>query len=364
MRVLHAFTVAVTRNGITMFALQRLEGLRKAGVEVDLLSPTAVEPGLRREIEHLGARLFVIQKRRLSLAYVRALAALVRRERYDIVHAHGSSSSLFFEMLGAGLGGCRARVAHSHNTTCGDLRRDRLLRPLFYRSYTAAAACGRDAGKWLFGGRPFTVLPNGVDLARFQFDAERRAATRARLGIAENALVLGHVGRFNRQKNHGFLLEVFAALLQKRPDVRLMLVGDGYQEEEVRRLAAPLGARVIFTGSVPDPETYLCAMDVMALPSLFEGFPTVLLEWQCAGLPVLVSSRVTDEAALTPLLQYLPLEAGAEAWAGALLALPRRERAQASRAAAAMLKAGGYALEDAAALLARFYQSLSPGRRK
>ena len=271
MRVLHAFTVAVTRNGITMFALQRLEGLRKAGVEVDLLSPTAVEPGLRREIEHLGARLFVIQKRRLSLAYVRALAALVRRERYDIVHAHGSSSSLFFEMLGAGLGGCRARVAHSHNTTCGDLRRDRLLRPLFYRSYTAAAACGRDAGKWLFGGRPFTVLPNGVDLARFQFDAERRAATRARLGIAENALVLGHVGRFNRQKNHGFLLEVFAALLQKRPDARLMLVGDGYQEEEVRRLAAPLGARVIFTGSVPDPETYLCAMDVMALPSPLRG---------------------------------------------------------------------------------------------
>ena len=153
-------------------------------------------------------------------------------------------------------------------------------------------------------------------------------------------------------------------LLKKRPDARLMLVGDGYLEGAAREMAAPMGGRVIFAGSVPDPEKYLCAMDVMALPSRFEGFPTVLLEWQCAGLPVLVSSRVTDEAALTPLLQYLPLEAGAEAWAGALLALPRRERAQASRAAAAMLKAGGYALEDAAALLARFYQSLSPGRRK
>ena len=358
MRVLHVFTVPVTRNGITMFALQRLPGLRAAGAAVGFVAPGEVGPSLRAEIEAAGARLYVLPQKRPGLAYVRALASLVRREKYDILHAHGNSSSLFFEMLAAFLGGCRARVAHSHNTTCGDLRRDRLLRPLFYRSYTAAAACGRDAGKWLFGGRPFTVLPNGVDLARFQFDAERRAAARARLGIAENALVLGHVGRFNRQKNHGFLLEVFAALLQKRPDARLMLVGDGYQEEEVRRLAAPLGARVIFTGSVPDPETYLCAMDVMALPSLFEGFPTVLLEWQCAGLPVLVSSRVTDEAALTPLTQFLPLEAGAPDWAEALLKLPRPERAETSRAAGKVLKAGGYALEDAAAVLSQFYQSI------
>ena len=110
----------------------------------------------------------------------------------------------------------------------------------------------------------------------------------------ESALVVGHVGRFNGQKNHRFLLEVFSRLLKARPDARLLLVGDGYLEAEVRQQAAPLGERVMFTGSVPDPETYLAAMDVMALPSLFEGFPTVLLEWQCAGLPTLASASAVS----------------------------------------------------------------------
>ena len=144
MRVLHVFTVPVTRNGITMFALQRLPGLRAAGVEADFASPNTVEAGLLAQIEQAGARVFVVPQKRPSLSYVRALAAIVRREKYDIVHAHGNSSSLFFEMLAASVGGCRARVAHSHNTTCNHLRQDKYLRPLFYRSYTAAAACGRD----------------------------------------------------------------------------------------------------------------------------------------------------------------------------------------------------------------------------
>ena len=96
MRVLHVFTVAVTRNGITMFVLQRLAGLRAADVHADFVSPAPVEPILRAEIERQGARVFVMKQKRLTLAYVRELAALVRREKYDIVHAHGSSSSLFF----------------------------------------------------------------------------------------------------------------------------------------------------------------------------------------------------------------------------------------------------------------------------
>ena len=129
----------------------------------------------------------------------------------------------------------------------------------------------------------------------------------------------------------------------------------------MRRQAAPLGGRVLFTGSVPDPETYLAAMDVMALPSLFEGFPTVLLEWQCAGLPTLASASVTREAALTPLVSYLPLDAGAEAWAEAILSLP--PRAQTSKEAAAALEQGGYALKDAAAALLDFYRTLSPSRK-
>ena len=101
----------------------------------------------------------------------------------------------------------------------------------------------------------------------------------------------------------------------------------------------------------------------MALPSLFEGFPTVLLEWQCAGLPTLASASVTREAALTPLVSFLPLDAGA-AGPGPKQSspFPRPPRAQASQEAAAALKQGGYALQDAAAALLDFYRTLAPSR--
>lgn len=363
MRVLHVFTVSVTRNGITMYALERLEGLRRAGVEADFACTNEVEPGLRAQIERQGARVFTIAQKRPGAGYVRALAALVRREKYDVVHAHGNSSSMFFEMLAAALGGCRARVVHSHNTTCGHIRQDRRLRPLFYRSYTAAAACGTDAGRWLFEDRPFTVLPNAVDTRRFAFDPAVRAQTRALLGVCDDAWLLGHVGRFNRQKNHLFLLDAFEGLLKLRPEARLVLLGDGPMEQEVRARAEKLGGRVIFTGSVPDPQRYLTAMDAMALPSLFEGFPTVLLEWQCAGLPTLVSDRVTREAALMDWVRFMPLEQGADAWARGLCELPRLDRASASAQAARLLGERGHALEDAADVLARFYQGIAPRPR-
>ena len=363
MRALHVFTVPVSRNGIVMFALQRAQALARAGIQIDFVSPNPVEPDLLEQIRAQGIEnVFVLAQKRPGVSYVRALARLTRRGRYDIVHAHGNSSSLFFEMLAAFLGGAPTRVAHCHNTTCNHRRQDARLRPLFYHSYTAAAACGRDAGKWLFGRRPFWVLANAVDVDAFAFDAALREKTRRELGL-EDGWVIGHVGRFNGQKNHRFLMQVFSQALQRRPEARLLLVGDGYLEAQIRDLARPFGERVVFTGSVTDPRPYLCAMDVMALPSLFEGFPTVLLEWQCAGLPTLASDRVTREAALTPLVAFEPLESGAQAWAQRLASLPSAPREAASAQAAAELRRRGYALEDAAAALLAFYRRVARPRR-
>lgn len=364
MKTLQVFTIAITRNGITMFALQRADTLREAGITMDFACFNAVEPALLAEIEGHGICVHRLKSRRLTLSYVKELAALVRENGYELVHAHGNSSSLFFDMLGAALGGCRVRVAHSHNTTCRFLRKDKLLRPLFYRSYTDAAACGTDAGRWMFGHRPFVVLPNGIPVAQFQYSPAMRKEMRATLGIAQDVPVIGHVGRFNDQKNHAFLIEIFRALLKRRPDACLLSVGDGFWEKHIHEEAAKLNGRVIFTGSVQNPWDYLAAMDRMVLPSLYEGFPTVLLEWQCAGLPILASDAITREVALTPLVQYKALADGAESWADALLALPEGNRAEEGDKAAEVLRAGGYDLSGAGQVMLDFYQSIARKKKK
>ena len=130
----------------------------------------------------------------------------------------------------------------------------------------------------------------------------------------------GCVANLNSQKNHGFMIDMFAGLHEARPDMRLILVGDGPLKGDIERSIAERGLTgwVTLLGVRSDVAKLLQAFDVMLLTSLYEGFPNVLVEWQCAGLRSLVSDRVTPDAALTPLVEFLPIDAGAEPWVEAL----------------------------------------------
>ena len=190
----------------------------------------------------------------------------------------------------------------------------------FNRDLTDRFACSRKAGEMLFGASPFTVLPNGVDTGAFaRHDPEARARLREHLGVAEDEILLGHVGRFSAQKNHAGLLRIFAAALQRRPNARLLLLGQGPLEAETRALAQELGVadRVIFAGVRTNVQVFYHAMDAFLLPSLFEGLPVVLVEAQAAGLPCFVSDTIDRGAAFADGVHFLPL-GDTDAWAAAL----------------------------------------------
>jgi glycosyltransferase involved in cell wall biosynthesis len=135
----------------------------------------------------------------------------------------------------------------------------------------------------------------------------------------------------------------------------LMLVGSGPLRESLERQAQEKGISdsVRFLGLRTDANRLIQMMDAMALPSLFEGFPTVALEWQCAGLPVLMSENITRQCAFTKLVRYLPLDA--DAWSDALLDLPATDRAAAGRSGVAALSAAGFDLDRVAAELENEY---------
>jgi glycosyltransferase involved in cell wall biosynthesis len=184
---------------------------------------------------------------------------------------------------------------------------------------TQFVACSDLARQWMFpniDAHQVLLIHNGVDLKKFRFDPEIRAQVRRELGL-ENAVVIGHVGRFAYQKNHTFLIRAFHAFKKKEPRAKLLLVGEGELMGEMRALTH---------------ELLLQAMDVFALPSHFEGLPIVGVEAQAAGLPVLFSDCITKEAKLTDDVGFLPIAENAETlWAGALLKayhLPRKDNYQ------------------------------------
>jgi len=354
LRALELITTPLAISGLPLYPLRLAQHM--TDVSVDFLTYYIADERAAEAARACGAKVIEAPHRlRHPVKYIRYVSKLVREGDYDVVHAHGNSCTLAIDLLAAKLGGCRVRIAHSHNSQCRFTLLHRLLRPLFNRLYTHAMACGEEAGKWLFGDRPFTVCKNAIDAARFTFSEDDRRSARAELNLGDS-FVLGSVGALTEIKNHAFLLEVLAQLHRRGHDCILVLVGDGPLRDSLLEKARELGVadRMRLTGVRTDVPRLLSAMDAMLLPSRFEGFPTVALEWQSAGLPTLMSEAVTPDCVLTGAVRRLPLHT--DAWIDALLSLKPADRPQACRTGREAVAAAGYDLTQAAAQMQSDYR--------
>lgn len=339
-----------------------MTAMDKSGMDIRVLATNSPEKNVIQKIENSGCKVVLIPYRKKNVVkYFWTLYYYIVKEKIDIVHVHGSSAIMSIELVAAKLAGCKVRIAHSHNTTCENQRIDKILRPIFNRSYTTAFACGQDAGRWMFGKRDFTIIPNGRNLKRYEYDIERRSEYRNRLGISSDALVIGHVGRFNRQKNHEYMIRIFSEVYKEERNSYLVLVGTGEKVDEIRKLVRKLKLEknVIFTGVIENISDYLSAFDVMLLPSLYEGLPLVVIEWQIAGLPCIVSDTITKECKITPLVKFKSIEKEAEAWANDIRNLALQDRNDNKNVIFNKIKMAGYDIESGAEKLKQMYSGLA-----
>lgn len=354
---------AMNAGGMETFIMNLYRAIDRTKVQFDFLYHYDMPCFYDEEIAALGGRVYKLSIRQDNdlPRYLRALRQFfAAHPEYRVLHGHYSGFGMFYNPA-ARRAGITVRAGHSHNTDyeqglVGFL--DRCMSFFFVYGLTDRFACGQTAGRALFRGRPFTFVPNGVNAAAFAPDMAARAAVREELGIPADALVLGHVGRFTAQKNHAFLLEIFAALAARRPDARLLLLGEGPLLDQTRARAAALGIadRVIFAGVRRDTAACYSAMDAFLLPSLFEGLPVVLVEAQAAGLPCFVSETVDATAAFCDGVRFLPIDR-AEDWADAVLAAPPRRNPD----ALAQTRAAGYDMLTSARRMQEFYLSAHAG---
>ena len=285
---------------------------------------------------------------------LRNLKQLIREGGYEAVHIHGDVAyKLLVYSVAARLAGVKTILLHSHASgTDGNHRGLKRKLHMVSRRFlkwtgTGYVSCSDLAADWMFPNvktGKITIIHNGVDLDKFRFDPVKRAAVRSEWGL-EDAFVLGHVGRFEYQKNHTYLIDIFAAVRDRVPDARLFLVGEGSLQDEMRKKVEDLGLsdRVIFAGLSREVEKLLSGFDVFVLPSHFEGLPIVGVEAQAAGLPVLFADTITKEARLTDDAWFLPIgEGDVPQWADKLAALNGAERGDPYE----RLKAQHFSLDD------------------
>ena len=317
MNILIVKTTPFAPEGITGVICNLYRFMDKKDLHIDVVTPGRAEKKYRDIFTQNGGKVYRIDRSLFRpVRYVRQLKKRIKEGKYDIVHIHGNSRTMALDLLAAKLAGCKVRIAHAHNTDCFYKALHYLMPPLFHSLCTHGFACGEEAGKFLFGKHPYTVVPNGIEVRKFAYNSVSRQSSRARLGL-ENKLVLCAVGRLSPVKNHSFLLRVLKQLKEKKPNCHLLLLGDGDLRTELQAQAQ--GLPVTFVGLTDKVEDYLNASDIFVLPSLFEGFPLSAMEAQVSGLICLLADTVTQEVNVSGNCLYLPLEEND--WVSALLAL-------------------------------------------
>lgn len=319
-------------GGVEAVVMNYYRHIDREKVQFDFLVDADSTLVPREEIEALGGRVIEIPPYQKVVDYHKTLVRVLRENQYQIVHSHINTLSVF-PLFAARRAGIPVRIAHSHSTAGkGETVRNLMkytLRPFSKVFATHYCACSRYAGEWLFGKKAIQqgkvqLLRNAIALERFLFNEEIRAEVRKELGL-DAELVIGHVGRFMNQKNHKFLIEIFAELLKVEPHAVLLLVGEGELQDEIKALVQEKGIadQVRFLGQRSDVNRLYQAMDLLLFPSFYEGLSVVCVEAQAAGLPCLLSDAVSEETKLTECAHFFPLSAPAIHWAERVLELAR-----------------------------------------
>lgn len=284
------------------------------------------------EVLQMGGKIYKIPLRTHSaMDAFRAIKKIVKENKYQYFLKLTDTPLAIFDILSAKMGGAKWISVRSCNAVVNSPKRREMIysviRPFFNACINCKIAPSDLAANYTFGAKQVKkgnvhFINNGVDLTIFQYDERNRKEIRDSFNLPDDSIVIGHVGRFNIQKNHKYLLKIFAEIHKQHPNSYLLLVGVGELSEEIQEIVSISNYKdfVIFAGMRKDVPKLLSAMDMLVLPSFFEGMPNVVIEAQATGLPCFISDTITKEADITGLVKYLSIEAEPIIWANEISA--------------------------------------------
>lgn len=361
-KVLNILTGGLRREGISSTQLELIKHMNKSYITMDYVATHNNDIDVINEFKNNGCNVYEMPDRKKHLIkYIRSMRKLIKMQKYDIVHVHGSSSLMCIDLLVAKYAGVKVRIAHSRNTMCMNNKLHKLLLPFFRKSYNKALACGEDAGNWLFRKNEFLVFHNGKDLEKFKYSKKTRDEIRKKYHL-EDKFTIGFVGKLNYQKNLNFLIDVFIDYHKSNSNSSLVLIGYGELKDELEEKVRKNGITdsVIFTGGVNNVNELLQGMDVMLLPSLYEGLPNVVLEWEASGLPCIISNTVTKECKVYDYVSFLPIDEGTTKWCDELSKIftGSLDRNKLSQLGCKRLVENGFEINSNARIIENIYQEL------
>lgn len=281
-------------GGIEAVIMNYYRHIDKRKIQFDFIT-TASGGRFENEIREMGGQIYCLpSKSRHPFRYIKQLTRIIKENNYDIVHSNTNSASAYLDLYPAKKAKCKVRIAHSHNTDCLVKWQHKLLKPLLPSVTTHRLACSKAAAEWLFGkNQDFKIINNGIDFKSFMYNEQVRYAIRENLSL-QDTFVIGNVASFQERKNQRFLIEMMPEILREVSSAKLVLIGSGTTEYELKELTQSLGVdeNVLFMGNRSDVNILLQGFDVFCFPSLYEGLGVAYVEAMASGLPVIIANGV------------------------------------------------------------------------
>ncbi len=324
-------------GGIENFIMNIYRNIDRSKVQFDFLIHGEKESYFEEEIKQLGGEIYRVPLCRNYKKYCRQIREIFMKngEKYHMVHIHCMYAISYFDAKMARKYHMGNIIVHSH--TSNTLIRKRkiiqfLLKTRLTRIADVRLACDEEAARWMFSKKAvckkqYKIIKNAIDVDKYKYNSEMRKMIKKELQLEEN-FVIGHIGRLSTEKNHSFLLEIFREIIKRTDKARLLLVGDGPFENQIKKKIKELEIedKVIMLGNRKDVNDLLQAMDAFVFPSLYEGFPLTVIEAQTTGLPCFLSDCITKQVKVTDLVSFISLEKNVEKWAEIILNSQKIER--------------------------------------
>lgn len=321
------------------------------------------------KIKEYGGEKYVIDLENIHNSLLKAILkftrtfSVMKKNKVQILHINASIPYDILIGLAAKLAGVKTVVFHSHNSNYDREKNIKtLIMPVFKSLIPFIAdyniACSESAARYMFPKRvidskDYQIINNGIEVSSYVYNPQVRQVYRSRYNC-HGKFVVGHIGRFVRQKNHEFIIDIFSEIHKKESDSILCLFGTGEDENRIKEKVKELGLEdsVMFYGTTNEVQNILQMMDVFLFPSLYEGLPVVCVEAQAAGLPVVASGTITEEVRITDLVKFVPLNESAEFWADEVLKY--RKGFQRRNTSKEIIDAG-FSIEDTVKQLTKIY---------
>lgn len=323
--IIHSFD-----SGLGLFVSRLLENFYDKNYLFTVVTLSDNKWNVQKSLEQLGVNIIRISKSKNKIYQAfhrkKEIRRILETSKWDVIYVHSATVAMF-PYLKMAKKYVPNRIMHSHARDFeGKFYHVRKIYhkivKLFYPYVTTQnLACSEEAAFWMYPksiikGNKYQVVPNCIDVTKFMYNEKTREKIRNKYKL-QNQFVIGHVGRFEKVKNHRFIIDIFEEFHKKYLNAKLMFVGDGVLEENIKSyvIEKKLENDVLFLGKQSNVNELYQAMDYFVLPSEKEGFPFVLLEAQSTGLHCLASDMVPANVNCVGNVEFKSLKDSAENWA-------------------------------------------------